>query len=146
MGGYRRPFHCDVITPEGRAFSGELVSAVFPAPDGLVGVLGGRGPLVTLLGSGPFTPRPVEGQEALYFVAGGFARFRDNTLTLLVEECVPVEAIDPEAAWAEIEQAQQRVAETPRQVELRDEALKAARDKFKLSQKFRQEGRQGSRR
>ena len=119
--------------------AGEAVSAVFPAPDGLVGVLGGRGPLVVLLGSGPLTLRELGGGESVYFVSGGFARFNDNVLTLLTEECVPVHEIDPEATWQEIERAQQLPRETPEQAEMREEALQAAREKFRLAQKHRKQ-------
>jgi F-type H+-transporting ATPase subunit epsilon len=139
MVDYRRPFRCEVITPRGRAFAAELVSAIFPAPDGLVGVLGGRGPLVTLLGSGPFTARQLSGSPSVYYVAGGFARFHDNVLTLLADECLPIREIDPETAWQEIERAQQMPRGTPQDDELREEALEAARHKFKLAQKHRKE-------
>ncbi len=136
---YRKPFRCEVITPDGRAFAGEATSAVFPAPDGLVGVLGGRGPLVMLLGSGPLTVREPGGAWTSYFVAGGFARFCDNVLTLLAAVCTPVHEIDPEAAWREIQQAAALSRETPAEEARREEALKAARDKFSLAQKYRKE-------
>jgi len=136
---FRRPFHCDVFTPTGKAFAGELASAIFPAPDGLVGVLGGRGPMVMMLGSGPFTTREMSGRRAVYFVAGGYARFKDNVLTLLTDQCMPIERIDPEAAWREIEEAQRLPEDTPEQAELRTEALEIARSKFNLAQKHRQE-------
>ena len=136
---FRRPFRCEVFTPTGKAFAAELVSAIFPAPDGLVGVLGGRGPLVMLLGSGPFTAREMGGQRTVYFVAGGFARFKDNVLTLLTDQCMPVDEIDPEAAWREIERAQQLPEETSDQSELREQTLRTARDKFDLAQKYRKE-------
>jgi F0F1-type ATP synthase epsilon subunit len=128
-----------VITPRGRAFAGELVSAVFPAPDGLVGVLGGRGPFVMLLGSGPLTVCEVNGSRSVYFVSGGFARFQENALALLTEECMPAGEIDPEVAWQEIEEAQRLPRETPELAEAREQALQAARDKFKLAQKYRKE-------
>ena len=140
MVSYSREFRCDVVTPEGRVFSGELTSAQFPAEDGLVGVLGGRGPLVMLLGSGPFTIRQSSGEEALYFVAGGFARFQNNTLTILAEQCQPVQDIDAEEAWKDIEAAQKLPADTPEQKELQAEALEAARNKFNMAQKYNQEG------
>jgi len=139
MVDHRRPFRCEVFTPAGKAFAGELVSAIFPAPDGLVGVLGGRGPMVTLLGSGAFTAREIRGSRSVYFVAGGFARFKDNVLTLLADECMPVEQIDAEAAWKDIEQAQRLPEETPAQFEVRERTLKTARDKFNLAQKYRKE-------
>jgi len=139
MPSYQRLFRCEVITPAGRAYAGELVSAVFPAPDGLVGVLGGRGPLVTLLGSGPLTVRPASGNAEQYYVSGGFARFHENTLTLLPEQCMAVRDIDPEQAWEEINAAQQMPRETPEERAARDEALQAARSKFSLAQEYRTE-------
>lgn len=139
MPSYRRPFRCEVITPSGPAFAGELTSAVFPAPDGLVGVLGGRGPLVMLLGSGPLTVQEPGGTRMGYFLAGGFARFCDNVLTLLAGECIPIHEIDPEVAWGEIQQALALPRETPAEEARREEALKAARDKFNLAQKYRKE-------
>lgn len=139
MASYRRPFRCEVTTPKGRAFAGELISAIFPAPDGLVGVLGGRGPLLTLLGSGPLTVQPPAGGREVYYVAGGFARFADNVLTLLAEQCMPIRDIDPEAAWEEIQQAQEMPHETPAEQEAREQALQTARSKFKLAQKYSKE-------
>jgi len=136
---YRKPFRCEVITPDGRGFSGELTSAVFPAPDGLVGVLGGRGPLVMLLGGGPLTVREPSEARTSYFVAGGFARFCDNALTLLASECTPIHEIDPEVAWREIQQALALPRETPEQEARREEALATARAKFSLVQKYRKE-------
>jgi len=139
MVSYSRAFRCDVVTPEGTVFSGELVGAKFPAQDGLIGVLGGRGPLVMLLGSGPFSIRQSNGAEALYFVAGGFARFQNNALTLLAEQCQAVQDIDPEAAWQDILKARELPAETPEQKEISEEALQAARHKFNMAQKYSQE-------
>ncbi len=143
MPSLNRPFRCEVITPEGRAFGGELTSATFPAPDGLVGVLGGRGPLVMLLGSGQLTVRELSGEEASYFVAGGFARFMDNALTLMAEECDPVPEIDAEDAWTRIEAAQDLPQETETQARARDEALQRARNRFRLAQLYRQEMEEG---
>ncbi len=136
---YSRAFRCDVVTPEGTVFSGELVGAKFPAQDGLIGVLGGRGPLVMLLGSGPFSVRQTNDEEALFFVAGGFAQFQNNALTILAEQCQAVGDIDPEAAWQEILRAQKMPVDTPEQKELCKEAIEAARNKFDMAQKYSQE-------
>ena len=143
MVSYYREFRCDVITPEGNVFSGELSAAKFPAQDGLIGVLGGRGPLVMLLGSGPFSIRQASGEEALYFVAGGFARFQNNALTILAEQCQPVHEIDPEDAWKDILKAQDLPRDTAEQKEIREEALEAARNKFNMAQRYKQEAGEG---
>jgi len=139
MVSYSRAFRCDVVTPEGTVFAGELLGAKFPAQDGLIGVLGGRGPLVMLLGSGPFSVRQTTGAEALYFVAGGFAQFQNNALTLLAEQCQAVQDIDAEAAWQDILKAEKLPDETAEQKQIRGEALEAARNKFNMAQKYSQE-------
>ena len=138
MVSYYREFRCDVITPEGNVFSGELAAAKFPAQDGLIGVLGGRGPLVMLLGSGPFSIRQASGEEALYFVAGGFARFQNNALTILAEQCQDIEDIDPQEVLKDIARAKDLPRATPEQQECRDEAVAAARKKFNTAQRYRQ--------
>ena len=138
MVGNRREFRCDVITPDGNVFSGALTAARFPAEDGLVGVLGGRAPLVMLLGSGPLTIRQAGGEEDVYFVAGGFARFQNNALTILAEQCQDIEDIDPQEVLKDIAMAKDLPRATPEQQECRDEAVAAARKKFNTAQRYRQ--------
>jgi F0F1-type ATP synthase epsilon subunit len=75
----------------------------------------------------------------LYFIAGGFARFQNNALTILAEQCQPVQEIDPEEAWKDIVKAQDLPRDTPEQKEIREEALKAARGKFNMAQRYKQE-------
>ena len=137
MVSYHREFRCDVITPEGSVFSGASTYARFPAQDGLIGVLGGRGPLVMLLGSGPLSIRQTSGEEVLYFVAGGFAKFRNNALTILAEQCQALEDIDPEEAWSDIVKARDLPRDTPEQQEFRDEAIDVARNKFNMAQRYK---------
>ena len=62
-GRYQKRFELEVLTPEGRACFTEAVSVVFPASDGLVGVLGRRGPMVALMGAGPLTVQQADGER-----------------------------------------------------------------------------------
>ncbi len=137
---YRRVFRYELFTPEGSAGSDEAISATFPALDGQVGVLGGRGPMVSLLGAGPLTIETLDGQRREYFVSGGFAQVRDGLLTVLAEQCLPVDQIDLEAAWAELQEALKLPTQTDRERAWRDEAVAAARKKFNLTQKRRRRG------
>jgi len=137
MGEFRRPFRCEVFTPQGPGESVEAASVVLPATDGLVGVLGGRAPLVAQMGSGPLTIKAIDGRRCEYFVQGGFAQMNDDVLTILAEGCVPVDQLDPEAVWDEIQQARQMPKETDAELARRDMALRTARLKFKLIQQRR---------
>ena len=90
---YRRPFQVEVLTPGGRLCSMEAESAVFPASDGLVGVLGGRGPMVALVGAGPLNIREHRGEMHEFYVAGGFGRYLnlENAVTLGLLPDIPRE-------------------------------------------------------
>lgn len=131
------PFRCEVLTPERKAFAGEVLSAVFPAVDGYMGVLSGRSPMMALLGGGRFIVRQRGGGRQEFYVGAGFARFGQNVLSLLVEECLPVEAIDPEHAWQEILAADKLPRQTPQEEAYRDQVLQAARARFSMAQRHR---------
>jgi len=141
MARYRRPFPCEVLTPDGRVCAIEAVSAVFPASDGLVGVLGGHAPLVAMVGAGPLVVQELKGPVHEYYVAGGFAHVRDGALTILAEECIRLEDADREAAWEEIRRARALPAETDEEVVRRDQRLAVARTKFAVVQKYYQRSR-----
>ena len=143
MPPYRKPFRCEILTPTGRRCDCEAVSVVFPATDGQYGVMGGRTPLVTMLGSGVLSVEPVSGELLEFFLAGGFATVRENTLIILADDCQAAGEIDREEAWEAIAQARAMPGETDEEFELRSEALDVARKRFALVQ-TRGKGRQDS--
>jgi F-type H+-transporting ATPase subunit epsilon len=147
MPPYRKPFRCEILTPTGRRCACEAVSVVFPAMDGQYGVMGGRTPLVTTLGAGVLSVEPVKGDIREFFMAGGFATVRENTLIILADECRGAGEIGREEAWEAIEQARAMPSDTDEEFELRCVALDLARKRFALVQtkgKGRREGGGGS--
>jgi len=134
MPPYKRPFRCEILTPIGRRCACDAVSVVFPAMDGQYGVMGGRTPLVTMLGAGVLSVEPVDGDLQEFFLAGGFATVRENTLIILADECESAGEIDREEAWEAIAQARAMPGETDEEFELRHEALDVARKRFALVQ------------
>ena len=133
------PFRCEILTPDGVSESMEAAGVVFPASDGQMGVLGGRAPLLAMIGAGPLTVEETTGRKLAYFIAGGFARMNEDLLTILAEECVPVEQLDPETIWGQIQQAHKLPRQTQAQIDRREEALHIAQTKFALAQKRRQQ-------
>jgi F-type H+-transporting ATPase subunit epsilon len=89
--------HCVVVTPE-RALLDEPADFVaLPLYDGELGVLPGRAPLIGRLGYGELRLR--RGTDTRrYFVDGGFAQVRENTVTVLTQRALKVEEIDVAAA------------------------------------------------
>src|SRR5438270_5066076 len=92
-----RKLHCVVVTPE-RALLDEPADFVaLPLYDGELGVLPGRAPLIGRLGYGELRLR--RGADTRrYFVDGGFAQVRENTVTVLTQRALKAEEIDVNAA------------------------------------------------
>lgn len=79
-------FQISVVTPEKAVLDCEARSVVFPAHDGLMGILTNRAPLLTQLGAGPLRIDEAEGNTSHHYdIAGGFAQMVDNRLTILTE-------------------------------------------------------------
>ena len=92
-----QPLHCVVVTPE-RALLDEPADFVaLPMYDGELGVLPGRAALIGRLGYGEL--RIERGQETRrFFVDGGFAQVRANTVTVLTGRALKAEEINVPAA------------------------------------------------
>jgi F-type H+-transporting ATPase subunit epsilon len=81
----------EVVSPAGSLFAGPVESVVFPAWDGLMGVLPGHAPLVAMLRPGavrahpapsPLAPRP---QPLSFQVTGGFADVGPTLVRLIAD-------------------------------------------------------------
>ena len=93
-----------LVSPEKEVFSGQAAGVVAPAWDGMVGILPGHAPFITLLGRGEMAFDLPEGGHEKYFVAGGVLKVEGDLVIALVEyagerppEGIPLEAdIHPE--------------------------------------------------
>lgn len=74
-----------LIGPEGTVFEGSALSVVAPAWDGMLGILRGHAPMVTLLGTGRVTVRGDAG-EVRFQVSGGVLQVHDNRVTILSDD------------------------------------------------------------
>ncbi len=135
MSPAERTFCLEIVTPEHRVCAVDARSVSFPATDGRMGVLANRAPLVAMVGAGEIVVEPVEGERHRYYIHRGFAQMYNNGLTVLAEECVPVDELDPEEAWEGIDEARRMPTQTADQLRRRDEALAAARERFRLAQR-----------
>ncbi len=76
-----RKINCNVFTPDGPVYKGEIDFAVVPALKGETGFLYNHAPLVAELGIGEV--RLKKGQDADYLVVeGGFAEIYNNELSI----------------------------------------------------------------
>jgi F-type H+-transporting ATPase subunit epsilon len=74
-----------VISPTQVGFEGTGDSIVVPAHDGLVGILYGHAPMMTLLGTGDVTIRDGPSVHRIA-VSGGFLQVVNNEVSVLAEE------------------------------------------------------------
>ena len=73
-----------VVSPERTVFDGEADSLVVPAFDGLVGILPGHAPFLTLLGAGRLRVRR-GGEVSEFGVAGGFLQVTRNAVRVVAD-------------------------------------------------------------
>ena len=78
---------CVIVTPERAVLDAVAEMVVLPMFDGELGVLAGRAPLVGRLGPGELRLRTGTA-VARFFVDGGFAQVRANTVTVLTPRAV----------------------------------------------------------
>jgi F-type H+-transporting ATPase subunit epsilon len=102
-----------ILTPQ-REICDETVSQVVAQGElGQFGVLPDHITFLTVLEPGPLTFHPVGGATETLVVKGGFAEVRDNLMTVLADDALPVERIDEQAARAELERAEAALADAP---------------------------------
>jgi len=88
-----------VISPTSIGYVGEGESVIVPAYDGLMGILYGHAPLMTLLGEGDVVVRNGS-EEHRTPVSGGFLQIVNNEVSVLAERVDRDESDDPEAPSA----------------------------------------------
>jgi F-type H+-transporting ATPase subunit epsilon len=116
-----RELACVVVTPE-RALLDEPADFIaLPMFDGELGVLPGRAPLIGRLGCGELRVRRGE-RTQYFFVDGGFAQVRDNTVTVLTPRAQRAEEIDTTAAEAALQTPPSAAAEERRKTQERARA------------------------
>jgi F-type H+-transporting ATPase subunit epsilon len=76
--------HVTVVSPERTVFDGDAESLVAPAFDGLVGILPGHAPFLTLLGTGTLRVRR-GGDVSEFGVAGGFLQVMGGAVRVVAD-------------------------------------------------------------
>ncbi|MFP4141640.1 MAG: FoF1 ATP synthase subunit delta/epsilon [Planctomycetota bacterium] len=136
-----RPFRCEIMTPYQTICDEQAVGVTFRAMDGDMGVLANRAPLVAKMGAGRVLLERLEGEDQSYYASGGFAQMHGDVLTILAEDCVPLEKLDPEKVWDELQEVRDWPDETDRQRAAKADAMAAVREKFRLTQQVQRRHR-----
>jgi F-type H+-transporting ATPase subunit epsilon len=91
------PLHLEIVTPERRAFEGDVDEVIVPGSEGELGILPHHAPLISLLGAGVLRLKTgTEEQEFAIF--GGFLQVRPDRVVVMAETADLGSEIDMERA------------------------------------------------
>ena len=124
-----------IVTPAASLYEGEVYTCQIPTSDGLIGVLPFHAPLMSLLGFGVLTLHDDRGQHLQFAIDGGFLEIKNNKVVVLANAGQNCEDIDLEAARAELESANNLVAQGEVAIQRRMERIQAARTRVNFASK-----------
>lgn len=102
-------FPAKVVTPEGTAFDGDVRELELPSVSGGLGILARRAPIVADLKVGTMRALLEDGTWRTWATQEGFAQASKSTATVVVEDAVAVEDIDPAAAAELVSESRARL-------------------------------------
>ena len=74
----------DILTPEGKLFSGNIQSVKLPGRSGSFEVLKNHAPLISSLEKGSVHAKTESGEDKVFEVEGGIAEVLDNQINVLI--------------------------------------------------------------
>jgi F-type H+-transporting ATPase subunit epsilon len=96
-----KKYKLEIVTPEKKAFSGEVFFSVFPGSEGELGILADHAPLLARLDPGEIRITSREDGAVEHFaIAGGFLEVRNNEVSVIAETAETPAEIDKSAALA----------------------------------------------
>jgi F-type H+-transporting ATPase subunit epsilon len=92
---------CEIITPEGPIFSGDIASVTLPGSEGEFGVLPEHSALVTLLSGGVIEIEKEDKSKELVAINWGHVQVDEGKVTILAEGAVSISGDDTAKAISE---------------------------------------------
>lgn len=117
-----RQLFCRIITPERMIFDGEADRIITRIADGEIGVLVDHAPVVSTVAIGDVRIHR-DNEVSVFATSDGFFKVSENLVLVLVEEAVPAEEIDIDAAEDRIEAIEQEEVGSEDDPEAEERAL-----------------------
>ena len=89
---------CNIVSPEGELFSGEVEQLTAEGGEGEIAITPRHAPLLTSLKPGPVKLSLEGGEEEVFFASGGFLEVQPGEITLLTDVAERADGIDEAAA------------------------------------------------
>ena len=102
------PLHLEIITPEKRAFTGDVDEVIVPGSEGEMGILPHHAPLISLLGQGVLRLK-CGGEQQEIAIFGGFLQVRPDRVVVLAETADIASDIDLDRAQRARREAQNAI-------------------------------------
>ena len=99
----------DIVTPEGRVFSKDVVSVTLPGKEGEFGVLPGHSSLVSLLSCGVIEIEKINGNKDSILINWGYAKVDEHSVDVLVDGAVAIKEKDESELVKAIDEAKKLV-------------------------------------
>ncbi|MGQ1910695.1 ATP synthase F1 subunit epsilon [Marinifilum sp. RC60d5] len=77
--------HLEIVTPEKKLYSGEVVLVQLPGKDGSFEILKNHAPIVSALQKGTIKVKSESGEEILFEVNGGVVECKKNVISVLAD-------------------------------------------------------------
>lgn len=111
------PLQMEIVTAEGRIFSGETNSVTAPGSDGQLTILPSHAPIITSLEEGDLKYLDSSGEHHVALL-GGFMEVNANRVTVLANAAEDAGVIDVERAEEAMRRAQQRLADRTEEIDV----------------------------
>ncbi len=133
----------DIVSAEGKIFSGEAAMVIAPAKMGEVGITPGHAPLLTELRPGELRVQVPDSDELFFYVTGGILEVQPHLVTVLADSALRGEQLNEDAALKAREQAEQALAGATKKADLEHARLQLveAAARYQAAQKLK--GRKG---
>ena len=123
---------CIVVTPETTILDEPAEFVAVPLYDGELGIAAGHTPLLGRLGYGELRIRKGASTQRFY-VDGGFVEVIDDVVTVLTNNAMPAEHVDPAVAAERLAAALAKPAHTPELMEIRDRVVAQSRAQLRIA-------------
>ena len=100
-------FHFELVSPERLLFAGDVEAVVVPGSEGAFTVLKDHAPVMAVLRPGIVEVDESQTKKQRLFVRGGFADVSSHGLTILAEQAIPLEDLDPGHLDEQIQEAEE---------------------------------------
>ena len=122
----RKPFKCEVLTPEGEVFNDEVEMVSTKTTVGSIGLLANHQPILAMLDPTELRLYKSESDVVRFAQGEGFLQVAGTHALVLVDEVFPVDDLDVGELRSRLERAERELAGADEDTE---EARAAARDK-----------------